>query len=494
MLRMEAVGTIRHLVLAEGWTIRRVARELRVSRNTIRRYLAGAEPGVRKDAVRTRPVLERVRARLDALLAEAPQWTQGKQRLTATRLHRLVVEEGHAVGATLVKAYVAEWKRRRQEVFIPLVYEPGDLGEVDFFEVWVDVAGVRQKAWLFVLRLMASGRDFAWLYPRQDQVCFLDGHVRAFAHLGGVPHRLLYDNLRAAVARVLVGAARVLTTRMQALVAHYAFEPCFARPGTGHDKGGVESRGRAIRWQDLVPIPAGPDLETISARLLARLDARLATQRDAEGRTLGERFALEQARLLPLPARPFAAAAVHIVPVSRRALVRLEGALYSVPAGWADLDITAHVGPTTVTLVGRDGHHVLHRRGRFGTKTIDYRHYLRELSRKPQAVRQVAGPLVRDLGAPFDRVWQRLVDVHGPAEAARHFARVLGAIVTLGHATVVARLETALATDTPLGLALAPPAPAPPSLPLAALPPSVQDVTVLAARAADYDALLEAMS
>src|SRR5437870_6803961 len=249
MLRMEEVGTIRHLVLAEGWTIRRVARELRVSRNTIRRYLAGAEPGRRKQVVRVRPVLGRVQARLDALLAEAPQWTQGKQRLTATRLHRLLVEEGHAVGATLVKAYVAEWKRRRQEVFIPLVYEPGDLGEIDFFEVWVDVAGVRQKAWLFVLRLMASGRDFGWLYPRQDQVCFLDGHVRAFAHLGGVPRRLLYDNLRPAVARVLVGAARVLTARMQALVAHYAFEPCFARPGTGHDKGGVESRGRAIRWQ-----------------------------------------------------------------------------------------------------------------------------------------------------------------------------------------------------------------------------------------------------
>ena len=148
-----------------------------------------------------------------------------------------------------MKAYVAEWKRRRQEVFIPLVYEPGDLGEIDFFEVWVDVAGVRQKAWPFVLRLMASGRDFGWLYPRQDHVCFLDGHVRAFAHLGGMPRRFLYDNLRPAVARILVGAARVLTARMQALVAHYAFEPCFARPGTGHDKGGVESRGRAIRWQ-----------------------------------------------------------------------------------------------------------------------------------------------------------------------------------------------------------------------------------------------------
>jgi len=101
---------------------------------------------MRRPAIRPRPVLAQVQTRLDALLTEAPKWTQGKQRLTATRLHELLVGEGHAVGATLGKAYVAEWRRRRQEVFIPLVYAADDLAEVDCFEVWVDVAGVRQAA------------------------------------------------------------------------------------------------------------------------------------------------------------------------------------------------------------------------------------------------------------------------------------------------------------------------------------------------------------
>jgi hypothetical protein len=168
----------------------------------------------------------------------------------------------------------------------------------------------------------------------------------------------------------------------------YAFAPCCARPATGHDKGGVESRGRAVR---------------------------------------GARFAAEVPHFLPLPARPFAAAAVHVVPVSRRALAVLAGATYSVPETWAGLRVTAHVGPSTVTLVGPDGR-VIHARGRFGSRTIDYRHYLRELSEKPRAVRQVAVPLVRDLGAAFDPAWARLVAVHGTAEAARHVARVLGAV------------------------------------------------------------------
>lgn len=178
---MEAVHGIRHLVLAEGWGIRRAAREFGVSRNTVRRYLAGAEPGVRKPAERARPVFDGVRGRIDEILSDSARWTQGKQRLTATQLHRMLVCEGHAVGATLVKQYVAEWKRQRREVYVPLDYPPGDLAEVDFFEVYADVGGERRKAFLFVMRLMHSGRDFAWLYPRQDQVCFLDARARVRA-------------------------------------------------------------------------------------------------------------------------------------------------------------------------------------------------------------------------------------------------------------------------------------------------------------------------
>ena len=72
---MEAVHGIRHLVLAEGWGIRRAAREFGVSRNTVRRYLAGAKPGVRKPADRARPVFEGVRSRIEEILADSAKWT-----------------------------------------------------------------------------------------------------------------------------------------------------------------------------------------------------------------------------------------------------------------------------------------------------------------------------------------------------------------------------------------------------------------------------------
>ena len=95
-----------------------------------------------------------------------------------------------------------EWRRERAEVYVPLVHRPGESAQVDFFEVTAEISGERCKAWLFLMRLMHSGRDCVWLYERQDQLAFLDGHVRAFAHFGGVPRRTVYDNLSAAVRRV----------------------------------------------------------------------------------------------------------------------------------------------------------------------------------------------------------------------------------------------------------------------------------------------------
>jgi len=184
MLRVDQVHVVRHKVLVEGRSQRQVAKEIGIARDTVQKYLTESIPIRKEMQPRPRPAWEAVRARVETLLAESVRWTGGKQRLTATRLHELLVAEGKQVGVTLVKEAVAEWKRQRREVFVPLTYRPGELAEVDFFEVLVDVDGTRRKAWLFLLRLMYSGRDFAWIYERQDQVSFLDGHVRAFAHVG----------------------------------------------------------------------------------------------------------------------------------------------------------------------------------------------------------------------------------------------------------------------------------------------------------------------
>jgi hypothetical protein len=170
--------------------------------------------------------------------------------------------------------------------------------------------------------------------------------------------------------------------------------------------------------------------------------------------------------------------------------VRLEGAVYSVPRRWAGLDLVVRIGATTVTIVGREGTRILHPRKRFGQRSIDYRHYLAELARKPQAVRQVLPDLLRDLGDPFPAIWDQLYGAHGPREAARLFAKVLGQLDTYGAAVVVPALTLALATGTPLLLAVTPARSTSACVALDSVPAPLRDIAVTSGCAADYDGWL----
>ena len=183
------------------------------------------------------------------------------------------------------------------------------------------------------------------------------------------------------------------------------------------------------------------------------------------------------------------AEATTFATVSPRALVRLEGAVYSVPSRWAGLDLVVRIGATTVTIVGREGTRILHPRKRFGQRSIDYRHYLSELARKPQAVRQVLPDLLRDLGDPFPAIWDQLHGAHGPREAARLFAKVLGQLDTLRRGGRRARADHgARDRDAVAARADAGAVDARRRVALDAVPAALRDIDVPSGCAADYDA------
>jgi transposase len=484
---MDKVHVIRHKVLVEGQSQRQTAEEMEVSRNTVRKYIVQSEPIFHQKVKRSRKVFEQVKPRMDEIIEEWKQRTTSKQRLTATRLHQELVNEKFRVGYTLVRDYVRERKREKAEVYIPLVHYPGDEAQVDFFEVTVDLAGERCKRWMFVMRLMYSGRDYAWLYKRCDQPSFFDGHVRAFTHFSGVPMRCVYDNLSPAVKRVLL-PGRELTDRFRSLVSHYLFEPCFARPGTGHDKGGIEGRGKAIRYQHLVPIPRGDDLEEICGRLIQSLDEQAGQRKDQHGQTVTEKFDEESRLFRTLPPYPFEPRLTVPLQANRQSLVIYDQATYSLPAHWKQLDVTAYVGPSDIRFICRDEVTVRRRVGP-KEKQIKYTDYLSELSRKPQAVRQVAPELLKELGKPFGDLWRLLEDSHGGKEAGRIFAKVLSAVVKHGEQEVSEALGEALQAGQHHLLALSDliRRPLPSEI---EVPESLKSYVVESTSAADFDLLL----
>ena len=491
---MEQAHVIRHKHFVEGMSVRRIARQLGLNRRTVQKYLVQSEPRREELAPRPQPVLGPMAPRIEALLDEWGPRLAGKHRLTAPRLHRQLLEEGVTVGERTVRRYLAERRRRLSEVFIPLVHRPGDEAQVDFFEVLVDEGGVRRRVWKLLIRLMHSGRDFIHLYDRCDQPCFLDGHARAFAHLGGVPRRLVYDNLSAAVKRLLGLGDRELTDRFRALASHYLFEPCFARPGQGHDKGGVESRGKSIRLQHLTPIVSGPALDAISAAVRKDVERLWRERRHGDGRLLSDLYEDERSQMLPLPAAPFEPRCLTPVAVSSGSTVKVGGAVYSLPEHWARLDAEAWVGAADIRFCCR-GDETLRPRERPGGRRIEYRDYLAELSRKPQAVRQVAPELVAELGEPYRRLWTLLEATHGGRQAGRILAGVLGAVKDHGQAPVAAALEDALEAGafTLEGpgnlLTLLRHLPPRPVLADSVVPPVLRMVRIEAGCAADYDLL-----
>lgn len=483
---MDQVAAIRHSVLVLGHSRRWASRTFKVARGTVDRYVAGGViAGQRKVTQREAPKREAARTALDAVVAETA--VAKKQQLTAQRAFELLRGKGVDVGYTVVKALMAERRRAAAEVFAPLEYKPGVLAEVDFFEVEVDVDGERTTAFLFLMRLMSSSRDFVWLYPRQDQVCFLDGHARAFAHFGGVVERAAYDNLKPAVKRHLVGSDRELTTRMQAMTTHYVLEALFCRPYTGHDKGGVEARGKNVRLQSMVPVPSGVTLDDISLAVLADVERRYWAKPAAEAR-----WAAESAALHGLPRLPFDARKTEpSVPVSSRSLVIVAGSTYSVPSMWAGLSVTTHAGVSEVELVGPSGPSVVRRRVPKGTSDIDYAaHYLAVLSTKPQAVRQVADTLMAQLGTPFPDWWQRFIVEDGPRDASRKMARILRGILELGREECERRVAHALATGEAVTTVLLVPVSTPATTSSPAPLPAAFDIEVETSSVASFDALL----
>ena len=187
----------------------------------------------------------------------------------------------------------------------------------------------------------------------------------------------------------------------------------------------------------------------------------------------------------------FEARALRVVSVSRRAMVRVEGAWYSAPSTWAGLEIKAWIGPEEV-LLRWQGRQVVHLRRPPGARSVDYNHYLRELARKPQALRQVAPELLAGWGEPFSTFWRRLGEDEGCADSlpvARRFAAVLWFVLEHGLEAARAAVHHAVVSGQLDVLGHHPAMRA--ALPMAALPEGMRQVQVESGVARAYDALLE---
>ncbi len=316
--------------------------------------------------------------------------------------------------------------------------------------------GVLTEGWMFIMRLSASGRSFHRIYLNQAQQVFLDGHVRAFEHFGGVPSgRIRYDNLKPAVARVLKGRDRQEAERFVALRSHYGFDSFFCLPGPdgAHEKGGVEGEVGRFRRRHLVPMPKVASMEELND-LCAAGDAS-DDRRRIFGRPLsvGEHFALEAPALRTLPAVAFDPTLLLRPRVDAKSRVCVRQCFYSVPVRFAGRRIEVRLGAELVEAL--EGHSAVATHARAvakGSEVLVLDHYLEVFRLKPGAF-PGATALARAraagaFGATHDQFWASARARLGDAAGTRALVEVLLTHRSLPADAVVAGMRSALAVGS----------------------------------------------
>ena len=236
---------------------------------------------------------------------------------------------------------------------------------------------------MFVMRLSYSGKAFHAAFGTQAQEAFLEGHVLAFDHFGGVPGRIRYDNLKPAVTRILKGRDRDEAERFVALRSTYGFESFFCQPGVkgAHEKGGVEGEIGRFRRRHLVPVPKVATLadlnELIDAADLLD-DSRVITGRPV---TVGAAFTAEKPTLMGLPAEPFDPARLLQARVDNRARISVRQNFYSVPARYVGRRLEVRLSARTVEVFDGPSRVAVHERafGRY-LEVLVLDHYLEVLA------------------------------------------------------------------------------------------------------------------
>ena len=246
--------------------MRNTAEVLGMSRNTVKRYWHGAHTPDERKAYPANVKSEqkqKVMAALEKYFEENK--TVGKQRVNAKTAWE-AIRETYAIGKSSVRRYVKELKGANPDGFIPLSFEPGEMMQVDWCEVKVNIQGHIWKAPLFCAVLPYSYSIFAMIMPDMKMPCFVEAHVKAFQFFSGVPQRVFYDNLRTAVFSG-TGKDVVKQERFRMLEAHYAFDAVFANAYAGNEKGSVENLCSLIRQVAFTPVPKGENLNTTTKRI-----------------------------------------------------------------------------------------------------------------------------------------------------------------------------------------------------------------------------------
>ena len=445
---METIGRIRRERFVKGKSIKQIARDLGLSRNTVRKVLRSEETSFAYEReVQPRPKLGRWTTELDRLLT-ANTNSSARERLTLIRLFEELRALGYEGGYDAVRRYARHWSREHAgqtaAVFVPLSFAPGEAYQFDWSHEIVVMNGVTTVVKVAHMRLCHSRMFIARAYPRETQEMVFDAHERAFAFFKGACARGIYDNMKTAVDAIFVGKDRQYNRRFLQMCSHHLVDPVACTPASGWEKGQVENQVDLVRERFFAPRLRVKTYDELNAWLMDKCIAYAKTHAHPErpDTTIWAAFEEERPHLVPYRGR---FDGFHALPasVSKTCLVRFDNNKYSVSASAVGrpVEIQAYADRIVIRQDGRVVAEHARCYGR-GETIYDPWHYVPVLARKPGALRNGAPFKDWVLLAALERVRRKLA---GSDDGDRQMVSILAAVLTDGLPAVEAACAEALA-------------------------------------------------
>lgn len=436
MKKVQLFEQIRKNYLIDNKSIRSIARMYGIHRRQVRQAIKCAIPPERKRNVRSCNILlPRFKGIIDQWL-KADLSAPRKQRHTSKRIYeRLATEHCYLGSEGTIRNYIGEKLRELNiptKVYVPQVYVPGEEAEVDWYEAFVEFPYGQEKIFIFQMRACYSGKEFHIAFNRQNQQSFLEAHIAAFKYFDGVFKKIRYDNLTAAIKKVLKGRKRIETERFITMRSHYLFDSEFCLPGIqgAHEKGGVECGVGRFRRAHLVPVPKVFNLAELNKLLLSA--CQKDDQRTIIGKTksITEDWQEEKIALNPLPLEEFSAADVVTASVNNKSLIAVRGSYYSVPVNYVGQKVDAYINAENITVIKQckiiAEHKHYYERHKIA---VELSHYLPLFKIKPGALtKSLALQQAKQNGKwpeVFDKYWKVLILKYGQQYANRQLVDFL---------------------------------------------------------------------
>jgi transposase len=381
----------------EGLSLRAISKRSGHHFNTVKKYVDKDDWNegykVRKER---ESLFEPLKPIIDEWIKEDLKRSR-KYRRTGTKIYndlRNDAEQSKHLGVG--KQTIINYVSRRKEELCKKTYSTAMFGlhsmceaQVDFGKVLVVGTGGVEETWHeLVISFPWSNAGFAQVCRYETKECLCEALQGIFEFIGGVPLRILFDNMSSAVVHIEEHGKRQLTEMFMRFTMHHRFKAEFCNPDSPNEKGNVENKVGYIRRNYLLPPPVIEDLEAFNCNLLELCMRDLEREHYVKKDQIIDLFKVEQEALIPLPRERFRVFTLEMVKTDKYSFIQFDNNRYSTSPEYTECEMWLEIGTTELrALNGKYELVAVHTR-KYGHKmepTIDFENYIGALSRKPRA-------------------------------------------------------------------------------------------------------------